>query len=89
MGKFFPRSYHIQDTVGTATGYGLRAGWPEFYSGQGQEIFLSSIEFRPDLWTTQSSIQLEQEALAPRIKQKGREADHSPHLVPRSRMVEL
>jgi hypothetical protein len=63
--------------VGIATGYGLdgrRLGVrvPVFKN------FLFSTSSRPVLGSTQPPIQWVPEALSPRVKRQGREADHSP-----------
>jgi hypothetical protein len=57
---------------------GLLAGWSEFYSRQGQEIFLFSTMSRLTLGPTQPPIQLIPEALPLGLKRPGREADHPP-----------
>jgi hypothetical protein len=57
---------------------GLRAGLPGFDPWQGQEIFIFFIPSRPALGFTQPSIPWVLEALPPRLKRTGSEADHSP-----------
>jgi hypothetical protein len=66
----------------------LWAGELGFDSQQEQEIFLFSTVARPALRPTQPPTQLVTEALCPRIKWLGHEADQSPSVL-RSRMVEL
>jgi hypothetical protein len=56
----------------------LRSGRPEFFSRQGQEIFLSTTASRPALGPTQSSIQWVPASFSPGVKRPDREADHSP-----------
>jgi hypothetical protein len=63
-------------SAGIVTGY--RLDGPGFDSGQGQEIFLFSIESRPALGHTQPSIQWVSGALSLGAKWLRREADHSP-----------
>jgi hypothetical protein len=68
---------------------GLRGGQPRFDSRQGKEIFLYTTATRPALGPTQPHIQWVPGTLSPGVKRQGYEADHSLHLAPRSRMVEL
>jgi hypothetical protein len=68
----------IMVILGSQNSEGLWAGRPEFYSPQRQDIFLYSTASRPALGPTQPSIQWVQEALSPRDKRLGHEADHSP-----------
>jgi hypothetical protein len=59
----------------------LRAGWSVFESRQGLGIFLFTTVFRPALGPTQPPIQWIPGAHSlggGRVKQQGREADHSP-----------
>jgi hypothetical protein len=51
--------------------------------------FIFSITSRPALGPTQPPIRWVPEAVFPGLKPQEREADHSPHLVPSLRMVEL
>jgi hypothetical protein len=52
-----------------------------------KKIFLLAHTSRPALGPTQPPIQWEPGALTPGVKRPGREADHSRHLVPRSRTI--
>jgi hypothetical protein len=64
--------------VGIATGYGLddrRVGVPVLVEAKNFHFSTSS---RPVLGLTQPPIQWVPGALSPRVKQQGREADHSP-----------
>jgi hypothetical protein len=56
---------------------GLRAGRLGFDSRQGQELFLFSTSFRPDLGLTQPPMQWVPGALFPGVKRQGGEAGHS------------
>jgi hypothetical protein len=72
-------SFHTPDSiVGIATD--LRAGRPRGRSSSPGRVknFLFSTSFRPALGPTQPPIQRVPEALSPRVKRPGREADHSP-----------
>jgi hypothetical protein len=44
----------------------------------GEEIFLLLIMSRPALWSTQPPIEWILVVLSPRVKQEGRETNHSP-----------
>jgi hypothetical protein len=67
----------------------LRTGRSGFDSRQEHEISLYSTESRQILRPTQLPIQWVPGALSPEINRSWRDADHySPHLIPRSRMVE-
>jgi hypothetical protein len=68
-------------SVGIATGYELES--PGSIPGSAS-FFLLSATSRPALRLTQPSIQW-----VPGVKRQGRDADHSLHLVPMSRNVEL
>jgi hypothetical protein len=57
---------------------GLGAGRPEFYSRQGQAIFLYSTASGPALGLTQPPTQWVPEALSPGVRWQLLEADHSP-----------
>jgi hypothetical protein len=57
---------------------GLRAGQPGIYSQLRRDILLFSTAFRPSLGPTQPPVQWVSGALSSRIKEPGREADHSP-----------
>jgi hypothetical protein len=73
-------------SVSIPTGYGLDC----FDSiPDRSKIFLFSIASRPALGPTQPHIQWALGDLSLGVKRQRREADHSPPLVPRSRMVEL
>jgi hypothetical protein len=74
-------------SVGIATGYGLRAGRPELYSPQAQEIFLYFTASRPALGPTQPPIQWVSGPLSPRARRQVRETHL--YLVSRSRIMEL
>jgi hypothetical protein len=64
----------------------LWAGQTGFDSQQGQGVLIFAIASRPALGPTQPPIQWVPGALLPGAKRPWREADHSLHLVPRSRM---
>jgi hypothetical protein len=65
-------------SVGIALGYGLEIGVLGFYSRWGLEIFLFTTASRTALEPTQPPIQWVPRALSLGVKEKGREADHSP-----------
>jgi hypothetical protein len=65
-------------SVGVATGYGLRAGRPEFDSRLMQTSFIFFTASRPALGPTKPHIQWVPVALSLGVKRSGRETDHSP-----------
>jgi hypothetical protein len=65
---------------------GWTIGVRGFYSRQGLGIFFFYTASRPALRPTQPPIQWVPVVLSPEVKRPESEADHSPHLVPRSRM---
>jgi hypothetical protein len=75
-------------SVGIALGYGLDdrgSGVLGFDSRRGLGIFLFTTASRTAVGPTQLPIQWVPGALSLGVKRPGREADHSPHLVPRSK----
>jgi hypothetical protein len=75
-------------SVGIATGYGLWAGGTGFDSSQKQDFpLLHSIQTGSGVHP--ASYLMGTGALSLGVKRPGREVDHSPHLLPSSRMVEL
>jgi hypothetical protein len=66
-----------------ATGWTI--GFLGFDSRRGLEIFLFTTASRTALGPTHPHIQWVQGVLSLGVKRPGREADHSPHLVPRSK----
>jgi hypothetical protein len=71
--------------VGIATGYGLDGP----FSIPGSVSFFLSTASRLALDPAQPPIQWVPAAPSPRLKRLGREADHSLHVVSRSKKVEL
>jgi hypothetical protein len=61
----------------------LRAGRSGFDLRQRQRIFLLAAASRPALGPSQPPVQWIPGVLSPGVKRPGRDADHSPHLVPR------
>jgi hypothetical protein len=90
--RFFSIQTHGKSrssSVGIATVYGLdddRVSGVRFPGGGGLGIFLLSTVSRPALGPTQPPIQWVQGALSLGVKRPGRQADHSPLLMPRSRL---
>jgi hypothetical protein len=65
-------------SVPVAVAYGLdNRGTGVRFSAEARDIFYSTAS-RPPLGPTQPPIQWVLEALTPRVKRRGREADHSP-----------
>jgi hypothetical protein len=82
-GRFDFYPWFVHSSVGIATGWTAGVRFPA-----GQDIFLFSTTSRPALRPTQPPIQWVPEALSPRVKRQGPEADHLL-LVPRLKMVDL
>jgi hypothetical protein len=80
----FDSGTNIDSSVGIALGYGLddRGSRVRFPAGAGN-FSLGTTESRTALGPTQPPIQWVPGALSLGVKRPGREADHSPHLVPR------
>jgi hypothetical protein len=82
--SFFLETGIAQLVQRRATG---RTAWVRFPTGTKGFVFFTAS--RPALRLTQPPIQWVSEAISPGLKWLEREADHSPHLVPRSRIKEL
>jgi hypothetical protein len=84
VGKFISV---LDSSVRIAVGYRLDA--QDSIPGKVRRFFFYSTAPRPILWSTQPPIKWVSGSLSTWIKQLGLDADPSPPLMPRSRMMEL